>query len=115
VTLGEKQRVFTEMIGKLIQFAYQSDYKLTFGDAYRDPRVFGMVGESQGYGSATSLHKSRLACDFNLFREVDGNWEYCEATADHEPLGSFWESLGGSWGGRWGDGNHYSLEHDGRW
>jgi hypothetical protein len=25
----------------------------------------------------------------------------------------FWESIGGSWGGRFNDGNHYSLEHRG--
>lgn len=31
-------------------------------------------------------------------------------------LGQYWESLGGSWGGRFKsrpDGNHFSLEHDG--
>jgi len=29
-------------------------------------------------------------------------------------LGLYWESIGGSWGGRFGDGNHFSLEHEGR-
>jgi hypothetical protein len=29
-------------------------------------------------------------------------------------LGLKWESMGGSWGGRFNDGNHYSLEHEGR-
>ena len=28
-------------------------------------------------------------------------------------LGEWWESQGGTWGGRFRDGNHYGLEHDG--
>jgi hypothetical protein len=109
-TLGEKQRRFVRMIADLIVFAYQNGYGLTLGDGYRDPRVFGRLGEVKGYGNANSNHKQRLAIDLNVFR----NGEYLPNTKDHEPLGLFWESLGGSWGGRFNDGNHYSLEHDGK-
>lgn len=110
MTLGEKQRRFTKMIGLLIGWAYQNGYELTFGDAYRDPRLHGSVGEKKGYGASSSNHKARLAVDFNLFR--DG--KFLTATEDHRPLGEYWESLGGSWGGRFNDGNHYSLEWQGR-
>lgn len=110
MTLGEKQRRFTEMVGRLIGFAYSRGYELTFGDAFRDPRVHGNVGEKKSYSSASSLHKERLAVDFNLFK--DG--KYLTDTNDHKELGEYWESLGGAWGGRFQDGNHYSLEHQGR-
>lgn len=112
MTLGAKQRRFTRMIALLIEYAYQQGYELTFGDAYRDPRVHGAVGEKKSYSSANSLHKERLAVDFNLFR--DG--KYLTRTEDHRPLGEYWESIGGTWGGRFSspDGNHYSLEHGGR-
>jgi len=110
MSLGSKQRRFTKMIGLLIEYAYQNGYELTFGDAYRDPRLHGQVGEKKGYGAVASLHKQRLAVDFNLFR--DG--KFLQQTDDHKPLGEYWESLGGSWGGRFNDGNHYSLEHEGR-
>ena len=40
-TLGEKQRRFTKCIGMLIGYAYANGYELTFGDAYRDPRLHG--------------------------------------------------------------------------
>ncbi|MAB25311.1 MAG: hypothetical protein CMK78_13345 [Pseudomonadales bacterium] len=110
MSLGSKQRRFTKMIGLLIEYAYQNGYELTFGDAYRDPRLHGQVGEKKGYGATGSLHKQRLAVDFNLFR--DG--KFLQQTDDHKPLGEYWESLGGSWGGRFNDGNHYSLEHEGR-
>lgn len=102
MTLREKQSQFTRMVADLIVWAYNNGYELTFGDAYRDPRCH--------YGSARSLHHDRLAIDLNLFK--DG--QYLQATFHHEPLGVYWESIGGSWGGRFSDGNHYSLEHEGR-
>ena len=110
MTLGQKQRKFTHMIAQLIEYAYANGYELTFGDAYRDPRLHGDVGVKKSYSSANSLHKSRLAVDFNLFK--DGR--YLTTTEAHRSLGEYWESIGGSWGGRFNDGNHYSIEHQGR-
>lgn len=110
MSLGVEQRRFTFMVGLLIKWAYENGYELTFGDAYRDPRVFGRTGDKKGYGRSKSNHKLRLAVDFNLF--IDGKFQ--TTTEAHEPLGIYWESLGGSWGGRFDDGNHYSLENNGR-
>ena len=101
MTLREKQSEFVRMVCLLIDYAIQTGYDLTFGDAYRDPRV--------PYGHKNSLHRKRLAVDFNLFR--DGVW--LKETEHHRPLGEYWESIGGTWGGRFGDGNHYSLAHGG--
>jgi hypothetical protein len=100
-TLRQKQSRFVRMIADLINYAYEFGYELTFGDAYRDDRC--------AYGQPFSLHKKRLAVDFNLFR--DG--KFLAGTEDHRPLGEYWESIGGSWGGRFNDGNHYSLEYEG--
>lgn len=110
--LGEKQRLFTKLVGQLIHYAYSNGYELTFGDAYRDPRVHGEVGEKKSYSSANSVHKQRLAVDLNLF--VGG--VYQTSTEAHAPLGKFWESLhpACTWGGRFNDGNHYSMSHEGR-
>lgn len=108
--IGAKQRRFTRMVADLIIYAYSIGYELSFGDAFRDPRVFGAVGEKKSYSSANSCHKSRLAIDFNLFK--DGVW--LQKTEDFKPLGIWWESKGGTWGGRFEDGNHFSLEHEGR-
>lgn len=112
MTLGQKQRKFTLMVAQLIQWAYEKGYELTLGDAYRDPRVHGEVGVKKSYSSANSLHKERLAIDLNLFK----NQVYLKSTEDYLPLGEYWESIGGAWGGRFsqGDGNHFSLEHNGR-
>lgn len=109
LTPRQKQSRFVLMTAHLIAFAHAKGYELTTGDGYRDPRVFGAIGERMGYGESRSAHKQRLAHDWNLFR----NGEWLKETADHLELGLFWEALGGSWGGRWNDGNHYSLEHNG--
>lgn len=109
MTLREKQSKFVRMVADLLDFAHARSYEFTFGDAYRDPRLHGEVGEKKGYGHAKSAHKQRLAIDLNLFK--DG--QFLSSTKDHEPLGLYWESIGGSWGGRFEDGNHYSLEHEG--
>lgn len=93
-TLRENQSRFARMVADLIIFAYDHGYELTFGDAY------AFSGHIPG-----SFHYRRLAIDLNLFH----NGHYLKSTDSHIPLGEFWESIGGSWGGRWGDGNHYSL------
>ena len=107
LSLREKQHIFLLMVADLIQFANSRGYQLSAGDAYRSPNV--------KYGHPNSLHRKRLAMDFNLFEKVNGSWKYMTKTESHLPLGEFWESIGGSWGGRFKkkDGNHYSLVHDG--
>jgi hypothetical protein len=96
MTLREKQSVFMKALGELIRFAHDQGYELTGGD------LFAKSGHKEG-----SFHYKRLAIDLNFFR--DGNW--LTSTEDHAPLGHYWESLGGTWGGRFKtpDGNHYSF------
>ena len=54
MTIGQKQRNFTRMVAILIEYAYQEGFELTLGDAYRDPRVHGPMGEKKSYSSANS-------------------------------------------------------------
>lgn len=97
-SLREKQSRFVRLIALLIIYADRLGYELTFGDSYA----------TTGHIS-NSLHYKRLAFDLNLFR----GGIYLEETEQHKVLGLYWESLGGTWGGRFGDGNHYSLEDEG--
>lgn len=110
-TLGESQRGFTLMVAQLILFMYSLGYEVSFGDAYRDPRLHGEFGEKKGYGIAKSNHKRRLAIDLNLFK--DG--KFLMTTEHHQMFGEFWESLDqkNRWGGRFDDGNHYEHVHEG--
>ena len=94
MSLRKRQSKFARMVGLLILFAYEKEYEITLGDAYA----------TDGHCD-NSFHYSRLAIDLNHFK--DG--KYLTKTDDHKPFGLFWESIGGSWGGRWNDCNHYSL------
>jgi hypothetical protein len=107
---GEAQRKFTRMSGELIVWAYENGYELTYGEAYRTPEQ-AALNAAKGSGISNSLHTKRLAVDLQLFK--DG--VYLTDSHAYEPLGVFWESLGGAWGGRFSkpDGNHFSLAWEG--
>lgn len=112
-TLSSQQCRFTELIGQLIAWVYANGYALTFGDAYRDPRL-AALNAAEGKGIVNSLHTQRLAVDFNLFR----NGHYLPQSKDYEPLGIYWKSLHPlcRWGGDFmpiPDGNHFSMEYGG--
>jgi len=97
------------MIAKLILKAYELGYELSFGEAFRSASEAARLAKA-GKGIINSLHRDRLAVDFNLFK----NGVLLSKSSDHKALGEYWESIGGTWGGRFNDGNHYSLEHEGR-
>lgn len=108
MSLREKQSEFAKMAAKLILHAFEQGYEVTLGDAFRDPRLHGLMGERMGYGAAKSFHKHRLAIDLNLFK--DG--VFLDSTEAHRPLGEWWIAQGGTWGGNFSraDGNHYSWQ-----
>lgn len=114
MTLRQKQSVFARLVGHLLRRAYAQGYEVTLGEAYRSPEEAARLARA-GRGIAQSLHTLRLAIDVNLFK--DGR--YLRSAEAHRPLGEWWEALSTAdytcaWGGRFGDGNHYSVVHDGR-
>ncbi len=102
MTLRQKQSLFAGLLPLLMQYAYAMGYELTVGNTIAPTTFSG------------SLHPKKLAIDLNLF--IDG--EYQRSTKAHAKLGAFWKTLHPlcRWGGDFTpkDGNHYSLEHNGR-
>lgn len=96
MTLREKQSKFALMVSNLIAHIYAHGYTLTFGDAW-----------AKSGHKVNSKHYSRLAIDLNLF--YNGKW--LKKTEAHLQFGIYWESIGGTWGGRFSkpDGNHYEY------
>ena len=111
MTLRQKQSLFVSLLARLIVYAYDQGYELTCGEAWRSPEEAARLAEA-GKGIAQSLHGLRLAIDLNLFRAG----KYLSSTEAHADLGAYWESLHPlcRWGGRFRDGNHYSLTHGGK-
>jgi len=106
MSLSEKQQQFALSLAKLVIYSESIGLPVTFGDAYRDPRVHGAMGVKQAYGSANSCHKLRLAVDLNIIKDgkLAGEPEYIN-------LQKYWrENLCGS-PMIPGDSNHFSWEH----
>lgn len=136
MTLGQKQRIFSRLVGLLLLKAYELGFEVSLGEALRSPEQARRNAETcrhcklhisehsdtghcpkgptkfRAVGIADSLHCSKLAIDLNLFK----NGHYLQASKSYTLLGEWWEKQHElcRWGGRFGDGNHFSLAHGGR-
>jgi hypothetical protein len=97
--LGDRRRLFTSLIPKLLNKMIESGYA-------------PMIGRDGLKHKKNSLHFDGLAIDIDLTK--DGI--YLKNTEDHKVFGEFWESLHPDcrWGGRFEDGNHYSITYQGK-
>jgi len=100
LTLRQRQSKFAFMVAQLIMFAYAKGYEVTLGAAFVNK-------DWESPHLKEGKHPLKLAIDLNLFN----NGRYLRTTKEHLPLGEFWESIGGTWGGRFSkpDGNHYEF------
>lgn len=105
MTLGQTQELFARLECQLRMRVLLAGYDVRLG------HIFRSRAEAIKFGKENSVHRKKLAVDYNLF--LNGVWQ--KSTADHRPFGEWWEQQHPlcRWGGRWGDGNHYSLEYRG--
>ena len=99
-SLSKKQREFTLMVGRLIDFIYSHNMEATLGEVWRTPyqqAKYFLDGKSK---TLHSKHLQRLAIDLNLFI----NNRYITDPEKYRPLGEYWESINPEnvWGGRFG-------------
>lgn len=116
--LLQQQFAFTLNTSKLIQFAYDNGYTMSYGDAYRDPRL-AVLNAVAGTGIRTTLHTKRLALDLSLFK--DG--QLLVRSEAYKIVGEYWKTLDPTncWGGDFKDekghpvpdGNHFSSSYGG--
>ena len=117
------------LLPRLIDKAHELGFEIRGGDLFRDPRVHGFLGEKgpkwlrkiietfslvwpkKWYGNKYSAHKLKLAIDLNLMLDN----ALVTTTQGHKQLGEWWERQHAltCWGGRFEDGNHYSITHQG--
>lgn len=104
MTLKEARILFTLLLARLLMFLHDKGYQPALAEGMdrrttKDPTTDHMKG---------SLHELGLAQDVDLY---DASGNYLSLTEHHLDGGLFWESLHPycHWGGRFGDGNHYSL------
>ena len=98
--LGDLRKLFTRCAAQLLVRMLERNYQ-------------PMLGKDGLKHMKNSLHYEGLAVDIDL---CDKNGKYLMNTEDHEEFGEYWESLDPKccWGGRFHDGNHYSVTYQGR-
>jgi hypothetical protein len=110
-SLSQKQARFMFTFARFVVWieehhAKKHGYIITFGDAFRDPRVHGHIGQKMAYGHPNSAHKLKLAVDINC---IKGG----KLVADFYPeLHDQWDKMGGA-ERILHDLNHFSFEHNG--
>ena len=109
MTTNEKQFKFTRMVWRFLQFAENNNLDLSARELFRSKArqvKLKALGKSKTFNSK---HLDSLALDVVLFRNGQPVWDSDDK--DLVKLGEFWESLGGTWGGRWGwDGCHFEYK-----
>lgn len=136
--LLDKQCEFSLAIASLIVWAYQSDYEVVFGEAYRSdeqaeinalgaqgraqlaelirhqfPQLALKIANNTGNGIRSSLHGIKLAIDLILLR----HGQVLTRAEEYGPVGAKWKTLHplNRWGGDFTsiDAYHFSMEHEG--
>jgi len=104
--LGTQQEKFSLMLARLIIYAVSIGFKVRMGEGTI------MVVNCPACKTKVSLHRRGSCHHIKLGQDIDlfKGGKYLTKTKDHLPLGIYWEKMGGAWGGRFQDGNHYSLQ-----
>lgn len=116
MTLREQRCLFTRLLALLIVQVEMTlpGYQVALSEVKRS-QAQAKANAAAGTGIAASLHLDSLAGDLDLY--IHG--VYQTSSAAHEPIGKIWKSLHPlcRWGGDFKpkpDGNHYSVEWQGR-
>lgn len=111
-SLRQLQSLHVRLTAKLIDWATQAGYELTWGETLRTPAQ-AMINAANGSGITHSLHLVKLAVDLSLFK--DG--KFLETVEDYRPLGEHWKTLDPlcRWGGDFQrvDADHFSITFQG--
>lgn len=130
MTLGEKQELFARLLPRLLSKAHLLGYEVRLQELRRgtvqaewnanhcaicggNVSMHTAAHEFRAVGIANSLHCDGLAIDLYI-RRPGGRLLW--ATEHYRELGEFWEAAHElcAWGGRFGDGGHFSIMHGGR-
>ena len=106
--LSDRRVRITELLGVFLVWSSANGYRMAI-NAAKDPPKTCPKCKTIIYGHIKkSYHNDGLAVDFDLY-DADGN--YLPNTDDYRKPGEYWESLDPlcTWGGRFGDGCHFSY------
>lgn len=107
-TLREQRCLFARLIAEHTLWLIQQGYEVAYDEGTERITVKDPTSDHM----KNSVHHVGLAMDINLYK--DGVW--LDKTSQHKISGDKWKTRHElcRWGGDFGDGNHYSFEHEGR-
>ena len=103
MTIREKQTKFAGMIGRLVMKS------IDLGTPFFILEMYRSLETQKGYvargvsKTLNSKHLDGLAIDIAFLLDVHDDGKLNYIPEQYKPLGEFWESIGGRWGGRFGD------------
>jgi len=104
MSLSEQQHLFLVDVAKVIRFVEGMHLRCTGGHLWRSPEEQQRLVDEGRSTTMQSKHLSRLAIDFNFFRQdAKGRWILCMKKGILQPIGDYWEELSpyNAWGGNW--------------
>ena len=113
MTLGERQCDFTSAVAKLVAFANGRGLRVKVQEWNRLLETQLRYVQEKKAKTTDSRHLDLLAVDLVIIK--DGRALNTGAPADNEeyrPLGEYWESLGGRWGGRFVDKGEFKFKNN---
>ena len=103
MTLRRKQAKFSGMVGMLLTKTVALRIPVVILEMYRSietQRAYVARGVSK---TMNSKHLDGLAVDLAFIEDIEDDGKINWDAEKYRPLGEYWESLGGRWGGRFGD------------
>jgi hypothetical protein len=111
--LRKRQFEFNHKLELLYGYIHSHGYNCVTDEVNRPPELSRLYAE-QNKGRHPSIHELKLAADIDIFKADDPESKIPLSDGKlFQDIGEYWESIGGTWGGRWGDGRHFSHEY--RW
>lgn len=101
MSLRQEQSLFATDIVKLLTWAMNKGYQVTFGEAQRTPEQQAIYMKTGRTKTLNSYHIKKLAFDLFFFSSTG---KYLASKEEMQEIGDYWESLTAgknSWGGNW--------------
>lgn len=107
--LTEQQQYFTRMLTRLLNFAFDKDWGITLGEAWRSEETQKLYFEKKISKVKYGHHQKRLAIDLHIFI----NDVYNDDPENYKILANYWKNLDPDniWGGDW-SGEFFGVSGD---
>lgn len=102
MSIRQKQAVFCLMLGKLLQKAAELGSPIVILELYRSVEIQKQYVARGLSKTMSSKHLYGLAVDIAFLADIMDDNKINYPAEKYLPLGEYWESLGGRWGGRFG-------------